>query len=76
MLCAVDAEYTEIQRAASGVFLCGMRPLRAGCDGLVSVAFSMAEEAGRLAHTKHKTMGGVRTALLSGTLKTLEVVKS
>ena len=48
-----------------------------GCDGLVSVAFSMAEETGRLhvAHKQHKTMGGV-IALLSGPLKTLEVVNS
>ena len=54
---AIDAEYTEIQGTASGVFLCGMRPLHAGCDGLVSVAFSMAEETGRLAHTKTQNNG-------------------
>ena len=59
MLCAIAAEYTEIQGTASGVFLCGMRPLHAGCDGLVSVAFSMAEETGQLAQQEqNKTMGG------------------
>ena len=61
MLCAIAAKYTEIQGTASGVFLCGMRPLHAGCDGLFSVAISMAEETGQLAQqkqNKNKTMGG------------------
>ena len=81
MLCAIDAEYTEIQGIASGVFLCGMRPLHAGCDGLVLVAFSMAEETGRLAHT-NKTIQMLygqcndSPVFVSGTLKTLGVVKS
>ena len=54
MLCANDADCTELEGIASSVFLYGMRPLRAGCDGRVSVAFSIAEEAGLLAHTALK----------------------